>query len=127
MKRSPIVFAVALAVLTVGCSKSNLPSGPGSAPGTPVLVRGTPIPNASRQYTVNPGSVKNQSGLTIYQVKIGVEVYRNAPFDESIDTVFDVGIDSLHHGDSTSFIVPYFFADKFLNMYPVYSYLPPSP
>lgn len=127
MKRSLIVFAIAMAVFVAGCAKKNLPSGPGSPPGTPVLLTGTPLSNNSRQISINNGKIKNQSGLTIYQIQVGVEVYRGAPFDITLDTVFNVSLDSLHDGEEGSFFVQWFFADTFLNAYPVYSFLPATP
>lgn len=126
MKRSLIVFAVALAVLTAGCSKKNLPSGPGSAAGTPVLLTGTPRSNISHQVRID-GIIKNQSGTTIYQVQVGVEVFRIEPSPHTFDTLCDVGIDSIHNGQSATFGVGWFYGNTFLNAYPSYTTLPPSP
>lgn len=126
MNRSITLLAVVLALFAAGCAK-DLPSSPGAPAGTPVLLTGIPNENNSRQVSITSGKIKNQSGLTIYQVQVGVQVYRDDPVFATIDTIFDVNIDSLHNGDEASFVVQWFFADKFLNAYPVYSFVPANP
>lgn len=76
----------ALLSLTLACSK-DLPSSPAPGAGTPVIVTGNARVGASRNIVFEDGEVLNQSGYTIYNVRVVIVVWRDAPFNaESTDT-----------------------------------------
>lgn len=105
------------------CSK-KLPSSPAPAAGTPVIVNVQDKTGISRNIRIT-GTVKNQSGITIYDVRIALEVYRDDPvFANFIDTSA-IKIPVLPHDSTLSFGSHSTFGDVFINVFPVYEIIPP--
>ena len=81
------------------CSK-DLPTSPSAPAGQPVIVTGDPTPNASRQIQFKNVKIENNSQRTIYQVRVAVTTWLNAPYDSSVTTTTGVLFPSIKHGDS---------------------------
>lgn len=124
MKRSLSILVLILTIASAGCSK-DLSSGPCSPPGTPVLLNGTPIVNLSRKVSIK-GLIKNQSCFTIYDVRIGMEVYLDDPIFANVVDTSEVKIASLLHGDTASFSTYTMSGDVFIDVFLVYSFLKPA-
>lgn len=116
-------LALIVALLAAGCAKKN-PSSPGGASGTPVILNGIPFVSISRDVTIS-GTITNKSGLTIYDVRIELTVYRDDPVFANFTDTSGVKIAVLENGKSAPFSAYTIFGDKFVNAAPVWSYLPP--
>jgi hypothetical protein len=117
----------AVALVPPGCSKKN-PSSPGGAAGTPVYLQttdGTPTVTISRHVQIK-GRVINQSGLTIYDVRIEMTVYRDDPIFARVTDTSEVKIAMLENGKTADFSTFDMPGDQFINAAPVWSYLPPE-
>jgi hypothetical protein len=122
----PLIAAagVALACLGLACSK-DLPSSPGSPAGTPVILNGQWQKGISRNILFKDISVYNQSGRTIYNVRVALVVYRDDPFFAEVTDTSEVKIVSLAHG-ATQKTTPFeTMGDDFRGAFPVYEILPP--
>ena len=111
-------------LLLAGCAK-KLPSGPGGPTGTPVILNGIPFVSISRDVTIS-GTILNNSGLTIYDVRIELTVYRDDPIFANFTDTSAIKIAVLEHGKSAPFSAYTIFGDRFVNAAPVWSYLPPK-
>lgn len=116
-------LALIVALLASGCAKKN-PSSPGGPAGTPVMLNGIPFVSISRDVTIS-GTITNNSGLTIYDVRIELTVYRDDPVFANFTDTSGVKIAVLENGKSAPFSAYTIFGDKFVNAAPVWSYLPP--
>lgn len=115
---------VLLALAAPGCQK-ELPSTPGTPPGEPVLLQGSPVPNASREISIT-GNIINQSGRTIYEVRVGMTVYRDDPFFATVTDTSEIKIDALAHGETAPFTNFRVKGDAFIEAFPVWTYFPPD-
>lgn len=126
MTRLKILGSVVLALglcLGLGCSK-DLPSSPAPGAGTPVIVTGNARVGTSRNIVFENGKVKNQSGYTIYNVRVAIIVWRNDPFNaESTDTSA-VLFTSIPNTVTQSFGNLQVAGDAFRGAFAVYSLLP---
>lgn len=118
-------LAIASALsLGLGCSK-DLPSSPAPGAGTPVVVTGNSRVGTSRNIVFENGKVKNQSGYTIYSVRVAIVVYRDAPiYAEATDTTA-VLFTSMANGVEQGFGAIQVSGDQFRQAFAVYSLLPP--
>jgi len=117
-------IGILTAALITGCAK-DLPSSPGTPPGEPVLLQGSPVVNASREVTID-GNIINQSGRTIYQVRIGMTTYRDDPFFYNLTDTSEVKIDSIAHGDKRPFSAFRMKGDRFIEAFAVWTYFGPD-
>jgi hypothetical protein len=111
-------------LLLAGCAK-KLPSGPGTPPGTPVILGSITFVSKSRPVTIS-GLVHNQSGYTIYNVQIEMTVYRSYPTYANFTDTSDIQIVSLDDGQSAPFTYSVY-GDQFISADAVWSYLPYGP
>ena len=114
------------ALLSLGCAKTN-PTSSGGAAGVPVYLRttdNTPVVTISRHVQIK-GTVTNQSGLTIYDVRIAMTVYRDDPIFAKYTDTSEVKIPVLENGKSAPFSTFEMPGDQFIDAAPVWSYLPP--
>jgi len=118
-----VLFATALLALLAGCSK-DLPSSPGTPPGEPVILNVEYQPGISNNIRLT-GSVKNQSGKMIYDVRVGYTVYREVPVPATVTETTAVLIPSLPHDSTESFPNQDIFGNAFIDAFPVWTYLPP--
>ena len=124
--RGIALAGAALACLGLACSK-DLPSSPAGPAGTPVIMNGQPQVGISRNVIYKNGTVLNQSGRTIYSFRVALVVWRDAPFNMQATDTSEVKIDSLASGVKQSFSAFETMGDRFIDAFPVYEILPPSP
>lgn len=123
--RIPILpTLVLLAGLAVACSK-DLPSSPAPGAGTPVIVTGNYRIGASRNIVFENGKVKNQSGYTIYGVRVALVVWRDAPFNAEHTDTSAVLFTSMANGVERTFGPLQVSGDAFRGVFAVYDILPP--
>jgi len=118
-----LCLAVLAALLPAGCAK-KLPSSPGGASGTPVILNGVPFVSISRDVTIS-GTIENKSGLRIYDVRIEMTVYRGDPVSAYFTDTSEVKIAMLENTKIAAFTAFTIFGDRFVNAAPVWTYLPP--
>ena len=120
-----LVAALATLVLGTACSK-KLPSTPGTPAGQPVMINVTPVDSDLARTITIDGSITNQSGRTIYEVRVGMTVYRDDPLFATVTDTSDVKIGALAPGSTERFTTFQMKGDVFIDAFPVWSYLPPE-
>lgn len=116
-------------LLLAACTK-DLPSSPGTPPGKEVVFHNLYVrANASRQVIVN-GRVYNQSGLTIYDVRIGMVTYFRTDTLGNFTILTDTSsadalvADSLPNKTESGDFSKTFTGDSLIDVYPVYTFNP---
>jgi hypothetical protein len=89
-----------------------------------VILNGVPIVGIARNVSIS-GTIENKSGLTIYDVRIELTVYRGDPVFANFTDTSDVKIAMLENTHIANFSAFTIWGDKFVNAAPVWSYLPP--
>jgi hypothetical protein len=107
------------------CTK-KLPSTPGTPPGQPVMINVRPVDSDLARTITIDGSITNQSGRTIYDVRVGMTVYRDDPIFATVTDTSEIKISSLEPGLTAPFTTFQMKGDVFIEAFPVWTYLPPE-
>ena len=111
--------------LFAACSK-DLPSSPGAPAGTPVYLQVEPIQQISRDIHIT-ARVVNQSGRTIYDVRLGMTVYLDDPVFAYRTDTSEVKLDLLQNGEVSRDATFQMSGDQFIDAFAVWTYIPPPP
>ncbi len=125
IRKCLILAALGLSLFWLASCSKDLPSSPGAPAGQPVIVTGNPTPNASRQIQFKNVKVQNNSQRTIYQVRIAIKTWLDAPFNKDTTSISNVLFPSIQHGDSgmvSNVQVP---GDRFIDANAIWDWIAP--